>query len=297
MGDTIGMQEETSPKRPEITDYTDYVSFIADLAQFKRRTGTFTNRLFCRKSGFRSPTYLKWVIDRVRPISLRSAHKFAAGLSLDKQETQYFILMVNYKEATDPQTKRTYYEQMLAWRKRRAGPLTKDAYEYLSHWYYVAIRELVARPDFRDDPHWIRDRLGDGLTLGEIKNGLETLVRLKLLGRDARGRWRQTSRDLITEGEVRSLAAFNYHTEMLELSQRVLASRTAESRDYQSIVALIDLEGVATLKARIQEFQNSILAYLQERERGNGGKESLPELYAFNMQLLPIATPRKKEDL
>lgn len=288
------MTKGTDTKRIEITDYTDYQPYLTDLVRFKRQEGTFSFRIFCRKSGFGSPTYLKWVMDGVRPISPRSAHKFASGLSLDKQETHYFTLMVNYKETIDLQTKRSYYEQMLVWRQRRAGPLTKDAYEYLSHWYYVAIRELVALSDFKDDPRWIREKLGDNLTLWEIKNGFETLVRLKLICRNAKGNWQQTTRNLLTEYEVRSLAAYNYHTEILELAQKVLKTESSKVRDYQSMVALIDMETLGELKTKIQGFQKSIVDYLQERERMNGNKRILKELYALNMQLLPLVTNKRE---
>lgn len=281
--------------RIEIVKYTDYVPYIADLIQYKREVGRFSFRAFCRKSGFKSPTYLKWVIEGVRPIALRSVHKFIAGLSLDKREAQYFTMMVNYKETKDPQMKRFYYEQMLAWQKRHIGTLPKDAYEYLSHWYYIAIRELIASNDFKNDPRWIRDRLGGNLTLWDIKNGLGTLERLKLIKRDSKGRWQQTSKDLHTEATVKSLAAYSYHTEMLDLAEQALTKRKANERNYQSLVALIGEKTHGELRTKILQFQKDLVDYLQQEERKNikGGKCAPQELYAVNIQMLPL-TVRKK---
>jgi len=91
------MKKEKAIKKIEITNYTDYVPYISDLIEYKREFLGYSYRVFCRKSGFKSPTYLKWVIDGVRPISLKSVHKYIAGLSLDKREAQYFALLVNYK--------------------------------------------------------------------------------------------------------------------------------------------------------------------------------------------------------
>lgn len=278
-----------------ITDYTDYVPYIRDLVGQKRQAGGFSYRIFCQKSGFRSSAYLKWVIDQVRPISLKSAHKFAAGLSLDKQESQYFYLMVNYKEAVDPATKGSCYEQMLSLRQKRAGSFSKDAYEYLSHWYYVAIRELVASPDFHDDPRWLQKKLGGSLTLWEIKNGFETLSRLGLISRGKNGKWEQTARDLLTEQEIKSLAAYNYHGEMLALAEKALAHQPAKVRDYQSLVARLDSVSVAELKKIIDQFQQSVIDYLQGREKTGNGAHSSQELYAFNMQLFPLVTPKKED--
>jgi len=289
------MEKKQDSKRVEITDYTDYISYLTDLIKYKRDVTGFSYRVFCRKSGYKSPIYLKWVIDGVRPISLKSVYKFITGLSLDKREAQYFTLMVNYKETSDSQTKRFYYEQMLNWKRRRSGNITKDAYEYLSHWYFVAIRELIATPDFKSDPHWIRDRLDSDLTLWEIKNGLETLERLQLIKRDAQGHWHQTSKDLHTESEVVSLAAYNYHTEMLEMAQTSLNKRSSKERDFQSLVAVIDDEIYSNLKTKIQKFQQDLITYLQEQEQLKKSRRASQKLYALNMQLLPLTARQKGE--
>ncbi len=293
------METKKEQKKIEITEYTDYVDYIADLVVHKRATSSFSYRVFCRKSGFKSPNYLKWVIEKVRPISLKSVHKFIAGLSLDKREAQYFMLMVNYKEAKDPQTKRFYYEQMLTWQQRSLGDLSTDAYEYLSHWYYLAIRELVASKDFKDDPSWIRERLGGNLTLWDIKNGLETLERLNLIKKDAKGKWQQTTKDIHTEAEIRSLAAYSYHVEMLDLAEQSLTKRSAEERNFQSLVALIDKNTYANLKTKIQDFQKDLIAYLQQEEQKQikNKQGAQQELYALNVHMLPLTKKRKKGDV
>lgn len=288
------MKDQKKTKRIEITQYTDYVLFIIDLIEYKRNVTGFSYRVFCRNSGFKSPSYLKWIIEKVRPISLKSIHKFIAGLSLDKQEAHYFTLMVNYKEAKDPQTKRFFYEQMLAWQQRHKSSLTKDAYEYLSHWYFVAIRELIASNDFKDDPRWIRDRIGGNLTLWDIKNSFETLERLKLIKRNKQGRWVQTTKDLHTKSEVKSLAAYSYHTEMLDLAQQALTKRSAEERNYQSLVALISEKTYSGLNAKIQKFQLELVDYLQQEEKKQNKSKPCAEqeLYALNMQMLPLTVRR-----
>jgi uncharacterized protein (TIGR02147 family) len=291
----MGRTKTTQPI--EITQYTDYLPYIADLIAYKREMTGFSYRVFCRKSGFKSPSYLKWVVDGVRPISLRSVHKFSQGLSLNKRESQYFTLMVNYKEAPDTATKRLYYEQMLGWQQRRSGNISKDAYEYLSHWYYVAIRELVGAADFQDDPSWIRDRLESDLTLWEIKNGLETLARLELIQRDGAGRWEQASRNLRTEHEIVSLAAYSYHIEMLDMAQKALSNRTADEREFQSLVAMVDAQTYQSVKQEVQEFLQGLVERLEHQQHQNGHTNNgvCKELYALNVQLLPLTVRRKGE--
>lgn len=291
------MNDTPSTPAPEITAYTDYIHYLADLVAYKKLHRGFSLRVFCRKSGFRSPNYLKWVLDGVRPIALKSVHKFAAGLSLDAHESQYFALLVQFREARDPAAQRHAYEQMLAAQRRRAGTQTTDAYQYLSRWYLVALRELVAAPDFRDDVAWIRDRLGGEITAAEIKQGFETLERLGLIRRTAAGRRQQAAADLQTAHEVHSVAAFNYHAEMLERAARVLTQRPAAEREYQSLVALVDDETMALLKEQCAAFQQSIVALLQARERATKKARGPKELYALNMQLFPLGNVIKHKEV
>lgn len=283
--------------RIEITGYTDYVPYISDLIKRKKEISGFSFRVFCRKSGFKSPIYLKWVADGVRHISLKSIHKFVAGLSLDKREAQYFTLMVNYKEATDPETKRLYYEQMLNWQHRRLGGLTKEAYEYLSHWYNVAIRELVGEPDFKNDPKWVRDRLDSQLTVWDIKNSFDTLERLKLIKKDMSGNWKQAESDLRTGKEIVSLAAYNYHSEMLELAEKALMNIPASERNFQSLMAVIDKETYQEMKEKIESFQDELVRFLHEKENNlNRDKAARRrELYALNIQFIPLTRRRGGE--
>ncbi|MBU0504349.1 DUF4423 domain-containing protein, partial [bacterium] len=195
----------------------------------------------------------------------------------------------------DPHSKRFYYEEMLEWKKRQSSSHTKDAYEYLSHWYYLAIRELVGSKEFKDDPRWISDRLGGNLTVWDVKNSLETLERLKLIERNGQGQWQQTTRNLHTEPEVHSLAAFSYHAEMLDVAEGALTKRAANERNFQSLVAMIDDKTYDALKQKIQNFQQELISFLEGEEKNTKPNRTSEELYAVNMHMVPLTVRRKGE--
>lgn len=281
----------------DITQYTDYVEFVGDLVEYKRENENFSYRIFCKKSGFRSPSYLKWVVDGERPISLKSILKFAAGLDLDSAETHFFQLLVHYREAIDEKTKHYYYEEILKHRKvNKRETLVKDRYEYLSHWYYVAIRELTTHPDFREDPHWIQENLRGHLNIWEIKHAIQTLLKLKLVARDEKGKLIPHDTELHTGHEVESHAVFNYHDEVLNLSREVLQNSTHEERDFNSLVSLMDKETFDQMKKILGEFQDKIVEYLTSKDviarQAQSGNQ---ELYVLNTQLLPFTKIKSKK--
>lgn len=282
----------------EITRYTDYPSYVRDLVDYKRQTANFSLRMFCRKSGFKSPTYLKWVMDEQRPISLKSVHRYIDGLGLSKKEGEYFQLMVNYKEAKDPETKRFYFEQMLFRQQRRdTAPMVKDRYEYLSRWYYVTIREFIAHPEFKEDPHWIQERLQGAVSVWDIKHALQVLARLGLIKRDTQGRWQQCDKELHTGPEVESIAAYSYHSEVLKLSREILTQTPHTIREFSSVVSLLDKKDFVELKKIIYQFQEKVLRYLQGKGVQGRTNGSLQELYMLNVQLLPFTRFRPEKFL
>ncbi|MBI4412518.1 MAG: TIGR02147 family protein [Deltaproteobacteria bacterium] len=269
----------------------DYVPYINDLVQYKRNIGNFSFRAFCKKSGFKSPTYLKWVLDEVRPISPKSVHRFAEGLDLGKRESRHLQLLVNYKEAKDLKTRKFFFEEILTRRSRKEeNAFVREQYEYLSHWYYVTIRELAAHPDFREDPEWIQDKLAGTVTVWEIKHALKTLEQLNLFVRDDRGRLRQNDAELHTGKEVESMAAFNYHSEVLKESQEILMKVSHRLREFSSTVSLIDREAFQELKKMMHRFQDEVVRFILSKSHQPSG---LPigdklELFMLNMQLLPF---------
>lgn len=287
-----------------IVKYTDYVPYVRDLVEEKRREGDFSFRTFCKKSGFKSPTYLKWVLDEVRPISTKSVNRFAVGLDLGKRETRYLQLLVNYKETEDIEQKKFFFEEILDRQaKREENAFVRERYEYLSHWYYVSVRELVAHPDFRDDPQWIQDKLCGTVSVWDIKHAMTTLERLQLIVRDDRGKFYQNEAELHTGQEVESMAAYNYHSEILKLSQEILRNTSHEVREFSSLVSLMDQQTFAEIKTKMQAFQQEIVQLIQKKSQGDPSasqatpKTKTQEMYMLNMQLVPCTQFDEKEFL
>lgn len=278
----------------EITKYIDYVPYLREIVMQKRETRAFSFRRFCQKSGFRSPTYLKWILDEKRPISPKSAHKFAIGLGLGKRETHYLQLLVHYKHAREPRTKAFFFQEILKWKEKKPWEsIVKDQYEYLSHWYYVTMRELIGLPDFQENPHWIQKKLFGTVGAWEIKEALKTLERLELVYRNKQGQLKQKATELHTGHEVESIAAYNYHKGIFDLLTPILNETSHEMREVFSLVNPVDHKTFQELKSMMYRFQNEIITFLRECEKKNP-PSAKKEIYMMNMQLMPLT--RSLED-
>src|SRR5690606_7451542 len=165
------------------------------------------------------------------------------------------------------------------WRKLDAARL-----EYLRHWYYPAIRELAAHPDFEASPDWIGPRLWSKLGREEILRALQVLEELGVLVRDPDGKLVRGTRTLSTgpnlKGEA-SVVARSFLRQMMEQASESLDAVPSERRHVTAITVAVRAETVHELRDRIQRFRHEILERCDQ-------DEGATEVYQLNIQLFPL---------
>lgn len=279
---------------PSIYDFLDYRQFLrAWYEAEKRRLPAFSYRYFARKAGFSSPNFLKLVIDGERNLSPDSVDRFAAALKFTQDEERFFRDLVTYNQTRNLSEKNLLFERVIAskrfqeWRK-----LDVSLVDYLRHWYYPAIRELAALPDFRPDPAWIQKRLVAGLETVEIERALSILEELGLLVRNPDGELVRSAETLSTGPRVMGaarVAARSLHREMLERASDSLDTVPAEWREVGAVTVAIRASTVSELKERIVRFRRELLERCDQDE----GPE---EVYQFNVQLFPLTRKPPEDD-
>jgi uncharacterized protein (TIGR02147 family) len=267
-----------------VFQYTDFRKYLADhYAAEKIRRPSFSYRTFARRAGFSSPNFLKLVIDGQRNVGKGSVPAFTKALGLDGDEATFFADLVAFGQGRTIEEKNRHFERIAASRRFRAARrIDGPFFDYLSHWWMPAIRELAGRADFRDDPTWIAGELRPRIKPAEAKRALATLETLGLLVRDARGRLARGEPTLTTGHEVRSVAVVNFHRQMLERAAAAIEEQPSTRREFAAVTVCIRAETVSDLKVRVQRFCEEIL------ERSD--RDSEPELvYQMNVQLFALA--------
>ncbi|MCA9562434.1 MAG: TIGR02147 family protein [Myxococcales bacterium] len=268
---------------PDIFEYLDYRRFLADYyAAAKENKRAFSYRYFSRKAGYSSPNFLKLVMDGQRNISQDSIERFADALKLNKSETRFFASLVAFNQADNEEEKNEAFEHVAASRRfRTARKLDRDFFLYLSRWYYPAIREMVARADFVEEPDWIAGQLIPPIQPKQASECIEILLDLGLLVRDDNGKLRRGDASITTGHEVRSLAIGNYHRQMLQRAAESIELVPSERRDISGLTVSVSLDTVSELKARIQEFRELLLDRCDRDEEPDS-------VYQINFQLFPL---------
>lgn len=271
-------------ERPNVFAYGDYRRFLADCyAHEKASRYGFSVRVFARRARIRSSNYLRLVIDGKRNLSREMAAQFAEGCELSGAEAEFFCELVDYCQAKSSTERNRSYERLARFRQFRAVRQLDGAQaEYHSTWYLPAIRELVRRSDFREDPQWIGDQLLPRVPAREAKRALALLLQLGMLERAEDGSLQQATPLVTTGPGPLGHHIFNYHHAMLERAGYALDHVAHDEREVSCITVCVSQAAMLELKQRVRAFRRELL---QVAELGNDPER----VVQINFQLFPMS--------
>lgn len=267
----------------DVFQYLDYRAFLRDAyTNLKTRQRGFSYRWFSKRAGLASPNFLKLVAEGQRNLTPDTTHRFAEALGLTCRETEFFEALVKFAQAETASEKNHHFEKIGSFQRRRAvRTLERHEFDYFSRWYHVAIRELVACRDFREDPEWIARRLIPNITPAQASQSLELLLALGFIER--KGKRLVQKEPLLTTGpEVRSLAAGNFHRQMMERAAASIEAVPREKREISGVTLALTPELFAVFKEKIHRLRAELLEL-------SASAVNPTAVVQFNFQIFPLA--------
>jgi uncharacterized protein (TIGR02147 family) len=268
---------------PDVFRFRDYRGFLrAFYAQNKAAGYGFSLRAFSKRAQLRSSNYLKLVMDGERNLTQEMAVRFADACSLRGQAAEYFCALVAFDQAATAQDRDRAYARVSKFKRYRAVHRLDRAQDaYHAHWYIPAIRELVVRRDFREDPQWLAQQLMPAITAREAERALQVLIELGLLTRNAAGQLEQVDALVQTPEAPLGHHIQRYHRAMLERAAEAIHKVPHQQRQIESITLCLSEARMRDLKARIEHFCDEIL---QEYQADSNSRR----VVQLNVQMFPL---------
>ena len=268
-----------------IYEYMDYREYLRLLFEKKKLEHPFYSyRLFSQKAGFKSPNFLKLVIDGNRNLTKESVFKVIKAFNLNKREADYFENLVFLNQSKTLEEKNLYLTRLLRHRvKTDARKLEESEYEYYTSWYNPVIRELATAVDFRSDFRKLGSMVSPPITAREAQKSVELLLKLDFLRQKEDGSYEKTSACLTTGPQVRSVAVANYHKAMMRLASESIERFPAEKRDITSVTISVSEESYAAIIEKLRALRKELL----ELAESDTNPEKVAQL---NLQLFPVST-------
>ena len=254
---------------PTVYDYTDYRSFLKErFLYLKKRNPLFSYRSFNRLAGVKSSGFLKLVIDAKRNLADDGIGMIARGFRLNEAERRYFELLVKFNQATNHEEKDRYFQQLSQNKKfLKAKSLTAAQYNLFSHWYYVAILEMIRidTPEIKN-LLWLKNNLNPPVSPKLIKRAVAELKVLDLLEEKKNGDLMRRDAMLATEDKVHSVAVANFHVQMSKMAARAVMKENASDREFSALTIVAGKRTFQKAKQEIQSFRKKLQSIFEQEE-------------------------------
>ncbi|MDO8644112.1 MAG: TIGR02147 family protein, partial [bacterium] len=241
------------------------------------------------KAGFQSKNFLMLVMQNKRNLTEESIRKFVTGLSLNKQEEEFFRDLVFFNQSKTHHEKNDYYKLLLQCKHaKHFKTIEKEKYEYYSEWYHPVVRELVASKEFDGTSEWIADKISPKITPTQASKSIQLLEKLGLIQKTKDNHWAPTNTVIDTGPEVDSTVVHNYHKRLLDLTRDRMDHLSLEHRDTSAMTLGVKKERLAQIKKMVQEFRQEILKLVSE-------EDAPEEVFQLNIHLYPVTNPSRKK--
>lgn len=288
----ITAQEQNS-NSPKLGVYTDYRQYLRDFYEFKRqqtRTSLrpYSYATFAASADIKSPNYLKLIIDGQRNLSREMALKFARALSLNRDEIEEFVALVDFTQATEPLERNRYLKVLADLRVRqqlRAGEINAETWAKVPSWVTWVLYALTEQKDVRYEPDSLFEILRGKARPEELRRSMERLfesgelVKHPETGEVLKGRELMSGSENVPVALVRKLQA-----ELIYLGLESLFQDGPQDREFGAQTLALTEAEFEQLKFELRQIRKRWAKDVSvARKTGKGDR-----VFQLNIQLFPV---------
>jgi uncharacterized protein (TIGR02147 family) len=281
---------------PRLNAYTDYRQFLREFYEYRRAQTRSSLRpysyaTFAAAADIKSPNYLKLIIDGQRNLSPEMARKFAKAIGLGKEETEEFLALVDFTQATEPLERNRYLKVLADIRVRqqlKSGEINVETWEKVPSWVTWVINALVDQNGVEFTPERIAEIMRGKARLDEVRRSLDRLmtsgelVKNPETGEITRGRELMSGSENVPVALVRKL-----QTELIYLGLESLFQDLPQDREFGAQTLALTEDEFELLKFELRQFRKRWLKDVSVARKTTKGDR----VFQLNIQLFPVTEP------
>ncbi|MEQ1877374.1 MAG: TIGR02147 family protein, partial [Bdellovibrionia bacterium] len=265
-----------------IFSYHDYREYLKDCLEYLRTSEGVSLRFFAAELKV-SPAFLSYVLRGHRDLTKPVRNRLAVYLKLDRDERKYLELLTVIADSDNAEIRIEAFEKVVKFREfRKLNPQETETYLYMTQWYFVAIREMVALPGFEPDPEWIQERLSFPIHQKKIAKALQFLFKFGFIVKDEKGKCFLPQKKIDCVGGVYRMALSQFHKQAFSLLPQSIESIPRAKRYIMSSTLAIPEESFDEFKAILEDCLKKI------SELGNS-KSNPDSVYHIGFMGIPFA--------
>lgn len=294
----LGLQNNESINPPDIHSYTDFRKYLKDFYDYKvfetrKSISPYSYKTFSAAADMRSPNYLKLVIHGDRNLTAKSAKKFARALSLNRLDSEEFLLLVEYGQAMDPLERNRHLKALSEYRMQRrvrTGEVKAETIENSPHWVAWLLYALADHKEADFSMEGLRGLLRGRIKDTDLNKAFEMLLDNGSLVQDAtsgavqKGKVAPPSLDDVPAEIIRKL-----QSELIYIGMESLLNDSVNEREFGSLTLCLTEEEFKHLKFELRHMRKRVFKEnLVAREQAPGDA-----VYQMNIQLFPVTESKK----
>ncbi len=266
----------------QFTNFQEYLRAWLEEQKSAGKKHSFES--LARQLGMKSKGHIHRIFnDPSMPLTPRIMVKIADLLGVGGDERAYFEAMVAFNRATGLDERRLYLSRMGRLSGgSKAMKLDSSACSYLSEWFLPVLREAVCMPFFSKEMKIMAKLFHPQLTETQVRRGIEHLLNLKLIVRNAQGGYAPTNAYVHAGSEIETVLLSSFQQQMLKLGSTALDEMPPSKREISTLTFSFPQSRFLTIKKALRKLQNELaLEIIKEAEPGD-------TVYQFNMQCFPV---------
>lgn len=276
--------------RPRVFAYHDYRLFLKDWFSFLKASDRGFSIRKISASAKISPALLSLVLSGQRDLTGPTILRLAAKINLKPAEQKYLKLLVKMSESKDQAVRQQAYEQIKRFNQyQESNPKEIEVHRYMSNWFYVAIRELAAHPDFKGDIKWIQKRLIKHVPAQQIKEAIAFLEEHKFISPRRGGGYDLPTKNLDCLGGVFQLSLNQFHRQILKIASDSIDNVPKDRRSLTGYTFLMSQESYLKLIDVWKKTEEKIRS-IESEDQNKPGKKAV---YHVEFLALPLTRGEK----
>jgi uncharacterized protein (TIGR02147 family) len=268
---------------PDIFSFTDYRKFIkAWHAERKNRRPKVTLRSIAAAAGFNSPAHIAMILKNKAKLRQDRALRLAEAMGLNKKESQYFLLVVNYNQTKSLSDKNHILSKMVRFNRTGTVLLNPDQYEYYQKWYYAAIHDILSFYPFKGDFRELAAIVEPSISRREAAKAVALLERLRFIKKKEDATYECAFPGISAYAEGHSLVLGAYAEAMMDRAKYALRAFPGEDRSVSWAGFSMSKQTFEKVKEEARKFRKRLIAMAQ-------ADQSPDRAYHINMQLFPVS--------
>lgn len=279
---------------PSVFSFTDYRQYLAAYYTAKKQeTPSFSYRQFAGKAEISSSGLYKEVVDGKRNLSKTLMGKFAKALNLSENESDYFFNMVLFCDSDSQEQRSDSFERMLRHKQSNAAKVHASQYEYFSHWYYSAVRELLDIADSHEKYNALAEQFAPSISPHQVKEAIDILRELGMISwNEGTKRYEKANQTVTTgyssEEKINRMNLVNYQKDMVKKGMEAYDRFLDKDLDMSTLTLSVSNETYQKIKQEMREFRKKLLSMAE--------RDSSPErICQINSQLFPLTRSKGKQ--